>query len=109
SHDMKKYPFFLLLLGMYPSLALLTWNFREVDAIVVIRPFLFSIAFALLLVAISSLLLKSWSKALLISTVIIIFFFSFGHISLMVEGSALGAVLGKFGQWNSVFLLAFAF
>ena len=91
---MRKYPLFVFLLAIYPGLALLTWNFREVDASIVIRPLLFSISFALIVGAISFLLIKSQPKAILISTVFIIFFFSFGHISILLEGSVFAALGG---------------
>jgi hypothetical protein len=108
SHDMKKYPLFVFLLAIYPSLALLTWNFREVDAYVVVRPLLFSISFALILIAISFLFVKNWPKAILVSTVFIIFFFSFGHISLLLEGSAFAAALGGLSRFVTIFLFAIA-
>ena len=101
---MSKSPFFVFLLAIYPSLALLTWNIREVDANIVIRPFLFSLAFAFLLVAISTLLIKNEPKAILISTVVIIFFFSFGHISILVEGSTFAAAPGTLGDLTGIVL-----
>ena len=103
---MRKFPFFLFLLSLYPSLALLTWNFREVDANVVVRPFLFSMAFALIVVAISFLWIRSWPKAILVSTVFIVFFFSLGHISLLIEGSTLTGTLGGLSRFLSLIIFA---
>lgn len=101
---MKRYPFFIFLFAVYPSLALLTSNFREVDASVIIRPLLFSILAASTIFAISFCLVKSLSKAILISTIFIIFFFSFGHLSIFVEGSKLAAALGEESWLINIFL-----
>jgi len=105
---MRKYPLFLILLAIYPSLALLTWNFREVEANVVIRPFLFSIGVTFLLVVISFLLIRNRPKAVLVSTVFILLFFSLGHISILVEGFAYTATLGGLNRFFSPFLTAVA-
>lgn len=105
---MKKYPLFVVLLAIYPSLALLTWNFREVDARIVIRPFLFSITFSFIIVAISFLLIKSRPKGILISTAFIFFFFTFGHFSILLEGSAFAAALGGLNRFRNIFLFAMA-
>ena len=87
---MKKHPFFLLLFAIYPSLTLLTWNLREVDRInIILRPWLLSMVIALLFTLIFSGLVRNRPKAILLSTICIIFFFSFGHISLLLEGSSL--------------------
>jgi hypothetical protein len=105
---MKKYPFLVVLLAIYPGLALLTWNFREVDAKIVIRPFLFSITFSLIVLAISFLLIKSRPRAILISTVFIFFFLTSGHISILFEGSAFAAALGGLSRFLNLFLYAIA-
>ena len=95
---MKKYPFFLFLFAIYPGLALLTWNFREVDANIIIRPLLFSALLGSIFCTISFVLVRQWPKAILISTIFMIFFFSFGHLSIFVEGSDLAAGPGDPGR-----------
>jgi hypothetical protein len=105
---MKKYPLFIVLLAIYPGLALLTWNFREVDAKIVIRPLLFSITFSLIVLAISFLLIRSRPRAILVSTVFIFFFLGFGHISILFEESAFAAALGGRSRFMNVFLYAIA-
>jgi hypothetical protein len=93
---MKKYPFFILLFTIYPSLALLTWNFREVDNTkIILRPLLFSVALTLVFCLLCFKLVRSWPKAILVTTVCIIIFFSFGHISIFFEGSTLFEALGS--------------
>ena len=85
---MSKYPLFIILLAIYPGLALLAWNFREVNANVVVRPLLFSVLLTLLLVAINILLIRNTRKAILVSTVFLVIFFSFGHLALLIDESS---------------------
>jgi hypothetical protein len=96
---MKNYPFFLLLFAIYPSLALVNRNFREVDATVIIRPLLFSILVAILFCIVSILLIKSRPKAILIATIFLIFFFSVGHLSIVMEGLNFGKTWGGDLSW----------
>jgi len=104
---MKKYPFFILLFTIYPSLALLTWNFREVDSTkIILRPMLFSFALALVFCILCFKLLRSWPKAILITTLFIIFFFSFGNISIFFEESTLFEALGNPEWLINLILLA---
>lgn len=103
---MKKYPFFILLFTIYPSLALLTWNFREVDNTkIILRPLLFSIGLTLVLCLLCFKFVRSWPKAILTTTVFIILFFSFGHISIFFEGSTLFEALASSG-WVINFILS---
>ena len=102
---MKKYPLFIFLFTIYPSLALLTWNFRQVDNTkIILRPLLFSIALTLVFCLLCFKLVRSWPKAILIATLFIILFFSFGHISIFFEESTLFKALRSPG-WLINFIL----
>jgi hypothetical protein len=104
---MKRYPFFLFLFTAYPSVALLTFNFREVDATVILRPLIFSIIVACLVCGISFLLIRDRQKAILIATTFLIFFFCAGHISIFMEGLDFAAVGGTLNRTLNA-LLTFA-
>lgn len=109
---MQKHPFFFILFALYPPLALLTWNLREIDPFVVIRPFIFSAVIAGLFFAISMLLIRNQSKALLVSTVLIIFFFSFGHMMIFAAGWEIPAFakLGfRMSSVTAIFMLSALF
>jgi hypothetical protein len=72
---MKQHPFSLLLFSIYPSLALLTWNLREVEPTkIILRPLLFSVVIALVFCLILFRIARSSPKAILRSTVFIISF-----------------------------------
>jgi hypothetical protein len=102
---MKKYPLFLLLFTIYPSLALLTWNVREVDRInIILRPLLLSMVIASFVILLFFGLVRNWPKTILLSTICLIFFFSFGHISLLLEGSSLLEKSGNASWLIHIFL-----
>jgi len=75
--DLVIHPF---LIAAYPVLALLAYNVETVDAVVALRSLLLSIALAGVLLLIFRLLFKSWKKAGLLTSLTLIFFFSYGHL-----------------------------
>jgi len=77
-------PFFVLIFSIYPSLALLATNIREVDAIVVVRPLLLSILGAGVVVLLFLLFFKDWIRASLATSVVLILFFSYGHLTRLL-------------------------
>lgn len=79
------FPFFVLIFSAYPSLALLAANIREVEADVVLRPLLASLLVAALLVVGLRAVFKNWIAASLATTIMLIPFFSYGHITRMVS------------------------
>lgn len=78
-------PFFVLIFSVYPSLALLSTNIREVEASVVLRPFLLSLAGTVLLVIVLWAFFRDWTRASFASTLLLVFFFSYGHITRLLS------------------------
>ncbi|MFH1447194.1 MAG: hypothetical protein ABIG43_07300 [Chloroflexota bacterium] len=81
----KQFPFYVFLFSIYPALALLATNIAEVDIRVVSRPLFASLILASLLFVIMRLILKNWQQAALITAVILVFFFSYGHVYDLVR------------------------
>lgn len=79
-------PFHPFLFAAYPILALLAFNISEVDFSSGLRPLGFSVIAAGLLMSISYLIYRDWKRAALISAIIVIWFFSYGHVYLMLKG-----------------------
>ncbi len=77
-------PFFVLIFSVYPSLALLSTNIREVDAGVVIRPLVFSLIGTAALLIILQFHFKNWGQAASMTTVVLLFLFSYGHIARLL-------------------------
>jgi len=90
---MKKFSVYLypFLFALYPILALRNNNIIYVDAASIIRPIVLSIVLTGSLWLALRLLFKNWDKAGLITTAVVIFFFSYGHVFLQAE-----AVSGSF-------------
>ena len=78
-------PFFVLIFSVYPSLALLSTNIREVEAGVVLRSFLASLLGAALIAVILWVFFKDRTRAAFATTVFLVFFFSYGHITRLLS------------------------
>lgn len=80
----KRLPFFVLILSVYPSLALLSTNIGEVEAGVVIRPLSLSLLGMAILLLILRYFLKDWIWASFATSVVLVLFFSYGHIARLL-------------------------
>jgi len=80
------YPLHPFLFAMYPILALLAFNISEVDYSSGFRPLVLSILVAVILVLIFYLFYRDWRRTALISTILLILFFSYGHIYILLKG-----------------------
>lgn len=82
---LRKYPIHVILFGIYPVLALLSSNIHEVDLRVSLRAILVSGAASLLLFSLCWLVLRNAGKAGLITSVILVLFFSYGHVYMALR------------------------
>ena len=73
-------PWFYILFTFYPLLFLWAENISQMDPAVVIRPFLFTLLGSGLLYGILYLVFRNGIKAALIGTLLLIAYFSYGHI-----------------------------
>ena len=93
---MKRFPFYPLLLVVLPALALLANNIAQVQAWVAVRPLIISLAGGALLFGLSWLVLRSWSRAALLTTLLLAWFFSYGHIyNLLKPVTLLSFAIGR--------------
>jgi len=83
---LQRFPLHPFLFAMYPILALLAFNISEVDYSSGFRPFVLSILVAVILVLIFYWFYRDWRRTALISTILLILFFSYGHIYLLLKG-----------------------
>ncbi len=82
---LRKYPVHVVLFGIYPVLALLSSNIHEVDLSVSFRAILVSGAAALILFSLCWLVFRNSGKAGMITSVILILFFSYGHVYMALR------------------------
>ena len=76
------YPFFF---ALYPILELRNYNITYVDSASLVRPIILSILFTGLIWALLRVIVKDWRKTGIIATLIIISFFSYGHVYLQID------------------------
>jgi hypothetical protein len=86
---MPLHPF---LFAVYPILTLLVINISEVDLTSGWRPLLLSVLAAGLLTLISYAIFRDWSRAALLATIILILFYSYGHVYILLKGVELNGL-----------------
>jgi hypothetical protein len=93
---MKRIAFHPLLFGIYPVIALLSYNSNQIKNSAALRSLFVSLILTLLLYGALKLLLRDWKQAAIICSLFMILFFSYGHIYGFLEKRAvLGIILGR--------------
>jgi hypothetical protein len=87
---LKRFTMHPFLFGVYPILALYALNIDQVRAGVLLRPLIYSLLTASILLLISWRLLKDLQRAALLCTLALVLFFSYGHVYSLLKGDALG-------------------
>ena len=103
----KHKAFYPFLIAAYPVLALLAHNIEVISPWAAFRSLLVSLLLAGLVFVLVKLLLKSWERAALIASVLLILFFSYGHVYNAIEGQVVfGFPIGRhrflFSLWGAV-------
>lgn len=93
---LSRLPFHPIIFTTYPILALLATNIVEVEIKIVMRPLLISLASTVIVLLIVRLVSKDWRKAALVTTLLLMLFFSYGHLyQLLKTISFLGMNIGR--------------
>lgn len=83
-------------LAAFPVLSLFAHNVAEVNGLVIIRPLLFALASAALLLVLARLLLHERKTAGLVTSYVILLIISYGHVYTALENVSLGGfVIGR--------------
>jgi hypothetical protein len=83
---LRAFPLHPFLFAIYPILALLALNISEVGASSGWRPLLFSLVAAGLLNLAFYAIFRNWKRAALLSTLVLILFYSYGHVYILLKG-----------------------
>lgn len=84
------------LFAAYPVLSLLAHNIGQVTWVVAIRPLIVSLVLALGLLSIGKLATGTWERSGIITSLILILFFSYGHIyDLLKSTTILGILIAR--------------
>jgi hypothetical protein len=104
----KYFPWHPYLLAIFPTLALLANNLPEIEMAEAFRPFLVSLAGAILLTLVLKLFVKDWHKAAGISSLALALFFSYGHIYNILESHSLAGIsIGRHRILAPIYLVIF--
>ncbi len=103
---MKKtrFPVYLILTALFPALSLAGNNISQMELIDLFRPLVFSLIFALLVFLVITLLIRNTQLAGLISLLILVLFFTYGHVfNLLYPVRIFGFRLAR----NSILLILY--
>lgn len=90
---MRKFPWFVFFIALYPIAALYSSNITEVNVVNLIRPVLFYLAFTSVIWGVLRVVLKDSIRAGFITTLIIILFSSYGIIYNLIRGVEPGGII----------------
>lgn len=89
-HLRANFVLFPFLFGLYPVLALIAHNASEMDFSTGYRAIFFSLLFTLVLFSVSYAVIRDPVKSGLLVSVLILLFYSYGHINLLARDWSLG-------------------
>jgi hypothetical protein len=93
---LKRIPLAPFALAMFPILAMLASNAKEVSFSIALRPLAVSLVVALLLLILFRLILKRWDKAALVTSFLLVLFYSYGQVFYLLEVHPVaGVILGR--------------
>ncbi|OGO64810.1 MAG: hypothetical protein A2030_00780 [Chloroflexi bacterium RBG_19FT_COMBO_50_10] len=90
---LRRTPFSPFALAIFPILAILASNASEVSLSIAIRPLVVSLLVTLLLVVGLRLVLRAWDKAALVTSFILVLFYSYGHVYSLLEQHPVGNII----------------
>jgi len=104
---MTEFPFYPFFLSAFSILALMANNITEVQGEAFIRPLLFALSLCGILLALTSWMLRDRYRAGLVTAILIVPFYSYGHIyNLLRDNPIFGLNLGRHGILFPIALLA---
>ena len=89
-------PWHPLIFSIYPILILYANNIKQAEQFVMFRPLAISVALACALLILLRVLFSDWRRVAFFATILILLFFSYGHVYNYIKSAALfGIVLGR--------------
>ncbi len=90
------FPFYPILLGIYPVLALTAHNITQIDLFLAYRSIYLSAFIALALFGLLRLALRDWTRAAILAVILLVLFFSYGQVYALIEKTrVLGVEIGR--------------
>jgi hypothetical protein len=104
---LKRIPWYYVLFTIYPLLFLWRINVFEISASVVVRPFLVTLIGSAVLYAILYISIRDVGKAALIGSLILVAFFSYGHVYYEARTVPALTILGHHSTLIPIYLVVF--
>jgi hypothetical protein len=102
----KRFTFHPLLISLFPALTLLAHNIEEVKPTVALRSLAASFIGAAVLFLLLRLLCRDWKRSAILATIVLVWFFSYGHIYDSVKHfKVAGFLVGRHGFLLPVWLI----
>jgi hypothetical protein len=102
------YPWHPLLWGIFPVLALFAYNVAEIKLTEAVRSLIVALCLAFMLLLILRFITREWHRAAAISVLVLLAFFSYGHLYQFLEGiSPAGLVVGRHRILVPIYLAVF--
>ena len=107
SNKKKKFVVFHpILIGLYPVLALLSYNIIQLDPIYALRAIIITLLFSILVFALSMLIIRETHKAGLLASLTLLLFLTYGHVYNLLENkSYFGHHRFMIAVWLGAFVL----
>jgi hypothetical protein len=103
---LKRYPFFIIFFAAFPVLALFAHNVLELELRLLWRPLLISVGWMLLLWGVLSVLLRKPLQATILTALIGVLFYSYGHVYDMLRAIPdIGILLGRHRYLTVLYVL----
>ncbi len=93
------------LFGAYPVVALLAYNIKQIGPMYAIRPLLAALLLASLYLLLLRLILKDWHKAALATSLAMLLFFSYGHVSNLLHSFKAAGAISKNSTLGSLWAI----
>src|SRR5512138_1460552 len=90
---LKKIPYYPLLIAIFPILSLTSHNILQIFVSAMFRPLIASLLLGVIVYGLAYLLTKNIHRAALISSIVLLFFFAYGHIYDAVEDWTIGGAV----------------
>jgi hypothetical protein len=105
----KRIAFHPLLISLFPVLTLLAHNIEQVKPSVALRSLAVSLAGAAVFYLLLRLVCRDWKRSAILATIVLVWFFSYGHIYDAVKNVQIaGLLVGRHGFLFPVWLLTLA-
>lgn len=82
---LKRVPFYPILCGIYPIVALAAYNIAEISLKVAVRPLVVTLGVCIVLLGLARLFLRDWHRAALAVLSLVFIFFMYGHVYNLLE------------------------